>query len=445
MLVSLKGWVINMIDERHGGPCVTRRGLIRAGLGVAGLGACAALAPLMAPTSVAAATLVPKRVDYTRGVKIDYDNFFTRRFKANGEEAYCLNPRLDSPSSGEYRTTSPAVPDDPEAAVDWNVERLRACLWFGYGGPGFDRSMFPSKWYDGSAMDADRYRQVTHIAVSFCWTRATDQATYGCTEEFNEWVRRWVTGVVDTVPVYDDAFVRLAYDHRDELPGTDVFQTYIIGGDGFQNVISFVYEPRVDIPVQKVWKGDADYADNRPSSVRLTLTGSDKSKHYLTVKSPNYKGTFEGLDPSLTYTLAEASVPGYTSVVKRVSSSDIEKGFTVTNTLETTERSVRKVWTGDERAPEYRPDEVTVTLVGSDGSRYPATLSEANGWSHTWTGLIKTLSDGTEVEYSVEEEAVEFYESTVESTGERTFAVHNELPPGKVGGAMKAPSQGTWI
>ena len=48
-------------DKQGDKPCITRRGLIRAGLGVAGLGACAALAPLMASTSASAATPVGDR------------------------------------------------------------------------------------------------------------------------------------------------------------------------------------------------------------------------------------------------------------------------------------------------------------------------------------------------------------------------------------------------
>ena len=81
MLVSLKGWVINMIDERHGGPCVTRRGLIRAGLGVAGL----------ALASSAAVVIPAWATDYEIVGWQNFRDAFTKHTDANtGEPVFCV-------------------------------------------------------------------------------------------------------------------------------------------------------------------------------------------------------------------------------------------------------------------------------------------------------------------------------------------------------------------
>lgn len=80
-----------MIDERHGGPCVTRRGLIRVGLGVAGL----ALASSAAVVIPAWATDIGEQVYVTGDYEIvGWQNFrdaFTKHTDANtGEPVFCV-------------------------------------------------------------------------------------------------------------------------------------------------------------------------------------------------------------------------------------------------------------------------------------------------------------------------------------------------------------------
>lgn len=108
-------------------------------------------------------------------------------------------------------------------------------------------------------------------------------------------------------------------------------------------------------------------------------------------------------------------------------SADI--GFVVTNTLRTTEVSVRKVW-DDDGATECRPSSVAVTLRGSDASVRPATLSDTNGWAHTWVGLPEIDENGDEVVYKVEEEAVKDYDSLVTGSAGSGFTVTNTLRTG---------------
>ena len=85
--------------------------------------------------------------------------------------------------------------------------------------------------------------------------------------------------------------------------------------------------------------------------------------------------------------------------------------LTVTNQLEgdTTEVRVKKIWDEDSVVmPEY----ITVYLT-ADGERIGRTarLTEANGWSYTWTGLPKYREEGIdqEIEYVVEEVFVPDY------------------------------------
>ncbi len=91
------------------------------------------------------------------------------------------------------------------------------------------------------------------------------------------------------------------------------------------------------------------------------------------------------------------------------------------------ECSVIKVWADNDNAAGKRPESVSVQLMsGTAAVGSPVTLSEANGWSHTWTDLEE------DVEYYVAEVNVpEGYTSVVTGSGESYTVIntYTELPP----------------
>ncbi|MFR1168268.1 MAG: SpaA isopeptide-forming pilin-related protein, partial [Adlercreutzia equolifaciens] len=76
------------------------------------------------------------------------------------------------------------------------AEDLAAAMWFSYGAPGFDASMWPSSWYDGSGMDEDKYRVASHILLSYANLGSAAEATYGTNAEFASWAEREIVGDV---------------------------------------------------------------------------------------------------------------------------------------------------------------------------------------------------------------------------------------------------------
>ena len=54
-------------------------------------------------------------------------------------------------------------------------------------------------------------------------------------------------------------------------------------------------------------------------------------------------------------------------------------------------------WEDEDNALGLRPTTLAVTLSGSDGQTYSATLAEKNGWQHTFADL--TTQRGAEVIY----------------------------------------------
>lgn len=202
----------------------------------------------------------------------------------------------------------------------------------------------------------------------------------------------------------------------------------------------------IDIPVTKVWSNDSAYTSNRPSSVTVTIVGSGGTRKSLTLTAAGgWRGTFENLPSSETYMLEEDKVAGYDFTL----SGDADSGFTATNTLRLTQASVRKIWNdrGFAAASSVRPSAVTVELTGSDGSRRTATLNANNNWSHTWTGLLETMSNGKTVTYSVREVDMQGLDANWQTTYggslKAGFTITNELVPGEAN-VNKDPIHDGW-
>lgn len=139
------------------------------------------------------------------------------------------------------------------------------------------------------------------------------------------------------------------------------------------------------LTVRKVWSdgNDAHAAD----SVTVNLLCDGEIRETQTLSAENqWTYTFDRLSEGHTWSAEEAAVPeGYD-----VSYTTEGNVTTITNTRRgtapdgpvRTELSVRKVWDGGKH-----PDTVTVTLYDGSTAADTVTLSDANGWSHAWTGL----------------------------------------------------------
>ncbi len=93
---------------------------------------------------------------------------------------------------------------------------------------------------------------------------------------------------------------------------------------------------------------------------------------------------------------------------------------------ETVSRKVMKVWKND--VEKLRPQEVIIQLL-KDGEVYDTVmLNETNDWGHTWDKLPKYNKDGSKVDWSVTEKAVDDYTVLIEKTG-ITFTVTNTYSP----------------
>ncbi len=145
-----------------------------------------AIACLLATAGTARAT-VPgtdtSTLSWTSGNRVYYGQYNTPIFSATDAQgrvtfAYCVDPTTRVPASGVYGT----IP--VEEFVPDRADQVRAAMWFGYGGPGFDESMWPDVWNDGTEMTADRYYCETHLILSYLTTGSISMAYYSAGSNF---------------------------------------------------------------------------------------------------------------------------------------------------------------------------------------------------------------------------------------------------------------------
>ena len=181
----------------------------------------------------------------TTGGKIHYGGYHTTWMEADGEMAYCADPQSATPSPGSYAKSSIDAPSGRNAEVV-------ADLWFAYGSPGFDASLWPDKWYDGTEMTASRYAACAHILVSDTYTSDGSYALYGCNADFKSWARKNVIGFgADGSMINSNAAGRLIAARTADVPSNfEAFQLYT--GAGTQIILSFKYTPYGNIDLVKV-------------------------------------------------------------------------------------------------------------------------------------------------------------------------------------------------
>lgn len=232
---------------------LTRRGTGKAASIL--LAAALALGALL-PASFAPQTArASQGASLTVGSRIDYDAYYTTWFDVDGQTAWCANPSKTTPPPGTYSK-------QPLAAASGRTSELAADIWFAYGSPGFDASVWPSRWYDGSGMNADRYTALAHILMADTYSSDGDYATFGCSERFRQWVRENVIGFSsDGNLINGDATGRKIAAREGEVPSTfEPFMLYT--GSSTQVILSFTYSAKVKVSkaAAEAWaQDDPDY------------------------------------------------------------------------------------------------------------------------------------------------------------------------------------------
>lgn len=243
------------------------------------------------------------------GGKISYAGYTTTWMYADGEMAYCGNPSAATPPAGTY--TKSAI----NSTSGRDAETI-ADLWFSYGSPGFDASLWPSVWYDGTAMTDARYAALAHILLSDTFSSNGNYALYGCNESFKEWCRYNVIGFDSSGTMCnDDATGRKISRMQGEVPSNfEAFMLYT--GAGNQLILSFKYTPYGKIDLVKVTANEEMCEDNPLYSVEGAVytvyrnSGLTEVAGSITTDKDGW-GILEELEPGDYWVKETKQAPGH--------------------------------------------------------------------------------------------------------------------------------------
>lgn len=278
--------------------------------------------------------------------------------------------------------------------------------------PQFDDFTVTKVWDDSNNIDGMRPDSVTiHLNGS---DGSSTEATLSNAKDWKY--------IFKHMPLFDANGNKITYTiTEDAVAG----YTYTVTNEGrsFTITNSHVQET-FSIPVTKTWEDNGNQDGVRPSAIHVTLMGSDGNVYEANLTAAGkWKYEFKDLPRywmegvAIDYTLNEEAVNGYTYKIE----GDANTGFTVTNEhiSAVTNVVVNKYWEDTANQDGVRPDSVAVTLSGSDGKTYKATLTKDTGFSKTFENLSVFFNNGTKITYTVTEDAVNGYTGkiTTDDTG----------------------------
>lgn len=278
-------------------------------------------------------------------------------------------------------------------------------------------------WDDGNDRDGIR---PTNVKIELYGTDGTRRTQY-LTKD-NHWSYSF-----ENLPKYQNEGTIILYTIKEEA--VDGYtQKSVTTTAGFD--LTNTHEIQTaDYEVKKVWIDDNDRDGARPTSITLTLTGSDGSKYTkLMTAANNWNAvTFERVPmfnggKYITYTLTENEVPSY---INSIEVSEDGKHFTVTNTHapDHTVINITEVWHDENDQDGIRPRKMIAIVVGSNGNRHEVPLHSSGDWHYTCDDLVKYWKNGQLVDYTVEAVTIDGYTSEVKSLGNNVFEVHNTHIP----------------
>ena len=190
----------------------------------------------------------------------------------------------------------------------------------------------------------------------------------------------------------------------------------------------------------KTWKDNNNQDGVRPERIKVNLLADGVLKASKEVSAAdNWAYSFDNLPKfaagqAVVYTITEDAVAEYSTQVE---------GYNLTNshTPGQTSLTVTKQWQDQGDQDGLRPSQIQVQLYG-DGvaSGSPVTLTAANNWVYTWSGLAEK-ANGKTIEYSVKEvDQPSGYTSTTSQVSPGNVLIVNQHTPA----TTEVKGQKTW-
>ena len=222
------------------------------------------------PTQAYARDL-PSSAWLTQGSNIQYGgrNTYPRTAYMNDQAnvAYCMEPTKDAYFPNGRRCGVHSL------STHSRYNELRWQMWFAYGAPGFDASMWPSTWYDGTPMTSARYTVLSHILVADTYASAFDDAVAGCSESLRNYVSYNILGYGNSGTGYNaNSTAHQIANRAKEVPGESSFQIMRLStGATTQNMLTYMYYPTGYGKIKKI-SGNTSVSDSNPN---YSLAGAE--------------------------------------------------------------------------------------------------------------------------------------------------------------------------
>ena len=261
-------------------------------------------------------------------------------------------------------------------------------------------------WNDANNQDGKRPESITVILLAN-GTEKTRQAVTA--DEAGNW-----TYTFKDLPKYANG-QEITYTVAEEEV-TDYTTTY----DG-SNITNSYTPGKTSATVTKIWNDAENQDGKRPESITVSLLadGKETGKTVTLSVENSWKQTISDLPEkadgkAIEYTWTEETLPeGY----ELTDNSKNGTVTTLTNTYapETTSITGTKTWDDADNQDGKRPESIVVNLLanGEIAASQTVKADEAGNWTYTFKDLPK-YANGKEITYTVTEEAVEGYETSVD-------------------------------
>ena len=258
-------------------------------------------------------------------------------------------------------------------------------------------------WDDADNQDGKRPESITvrlfadgkEAAVKE--VKAADNWTYSFTD-----LPKYADGKEIVYTVTEDKVA----DYTTSIDGTTITNSYKPG--------------KTSISVTKAWVDNDNQDGIRPDSIKVQLYAGEKEQgEEVTLSADNnWTYTWTDLDAKkagqdIAYTVREIEVPaGYEATI----TGNATEGFILTNTHETEVVGVEgtKTWNDNDQTTK-RPESITVRLLADGTEVNSQTVTAESNWTYKFTDLPK-FADGKEIVYTVSEDAVPGYLTSVNGT-----------------------------
>ena len=261
-------------------------------------------------------------------------------------------------------------------------------------------------WNDANNQDGKRPESITVILLAN-GTEKTRQAVTA--DEAGNW-----TYTFKDLPKYANG-QEITYTVAEEEVA-DYTTTY----DG-SNITNSYTPGKTSATVTKIWNDAENQDGKRPESITVSLLadGKETGKTVTLSVENNWKQTISDLPEkangkAIEYTWTEETFPeGY----ELTDNSKNGTVTTLTNTYAPEKTSITGTKTWDDADNQYgkRPESIIVNLLanGEIAASQTVKADEAGNWTYTFKDLPK-YANGKEITYTVTEEAVEGYETSVD-------------------------------